>query len=52
MICPLFLFIKEEGSFEQEESGGRALSSNKLEQELSTANLPQPLQSMAGDGCG
>jgi hypothetical protein len=52
MNCPLFLFIKREGSFEQEESGGRALSSNKLEQELSTANLPQPLQSMAGDGCG
>jgi len=46
--------VLPEGQFsEQEMSGGRALSSIIfLGKELSTAILPLPLRSMAGDGCG
>jgi hypothetical protein len=46
--------VLPEGQFsEQEMSGGRALSSIIfLGKELSTAILPRPLRSMAGDGCG
>ena len=47
----LSAFSVQEGCpfFEQEVSGGPTHTS---EQELSTAILPQPLRSRAGDGCG
>ena len=46
--------VHQEGFlFEQEVSGGCSLSSAMiLVQELSTAILPQPLRSVAGNGCG